>query len=170
MNSLDYQPKSPFQIGKCLARIARYAGDSPKFYTVFQHSLIVAELLPAHLQCHGLIHDLSEAWTSDLPSIYKHDEFRKVEHELLKSFYQEQHLVLPTPAEHDLIKTADTRALIGEIYSGAGKTSLRAVFLDRDFEAEQLTQQVIDNWPVERLISTDDAAYQFDLLFRQYKL
>lgn len=53
-----------------LSRMPRYAGQTTRFYSVAQHSLLVAELVP---QCrsYALIHDAQEAFMCDLPTPLK---------------------------------------------------------------------------------------------------
>jgi len=55
-----------------LAKLDRYNGASPKFhYSVGQHCLYVAQILPAPLQLWGLLHDATEALCGDVVSPLK---------------------------------------------------------------------------------------------------
>jgi hypothetical protein len=56
------------QIARQLSRICRYAGSTPRFYSVGRHSLLVAELVPHDpaLRLAALVHDAHECWTGDL--------------------------------------------------------------------------------------------------------
>jgi hypothetical protein len=54
-----------------LALINRFTGASRVGYTVAQHSVRVAQLLPARLRLAGLLHDAAEAYTGDWSSPLK---------------------------------------------------------------------------------------------------
>jgi len=169
VQDIAYEPKSVFTIGRCLARLCRYAGSAPFFYSVFQHSLVCALLVPPPLRIHAACHDISEAWTQDVVSLYKREGFRQQEHELLEKFYKAENLTLPTAEEHKIIKEADKRCLIGEIWVGAGEYRLREQYPDRDREAEDLTAKFLRDWPGRRLVETDQAGFYFEELFHEYK-
>jgi len=54
-----------------LSMLPRYNGAMPFSYTVGQHSLFVAELLPEEFKLWGLLHDATEAYLGDLVSPVK---------------------------------------------------------------------------------------------------
>lgn len=58
-------------IASGLSKICRYAGQIPKFYSVAEHSVEVARLLPQSHKLAGLLHDASEAYLVDIPSPLK---------------------------------------------------------------------------------------------------
>lgn len=49
-----------------LSNMCRYMGRTSQFYSVAQHSVVVASLLPPHLQMQGLMHDAAEAFVGDV--------------------------------------------------------------------------------------------------------
>jgi len=169
MQDIAYEPKSVFTIGRSLARLCRYAGNAPLFYSVFQHSLVVSLLSPPSIRLHSLLHDASESFTNDQVSLYKREGFRAQEQEITERIYQDNGLTLITPEEHLLVKIADKRALCGEVWCGAGEYRLQEQFPERDQEAEELTAKFLRDWQPRRLTETDQAGFEFEKLFHEYK-
>jgi uncharacterized protein len=58
-------------IAAALSRQCRFAGHTTWHYSVAQHSLIVADLLPRADALQGLMHDATEAYLVDLPTPVK---------------------------------------------------------------------------------------------------
>lgn len=58
-------------IAHALAVMPRFCGHTNKIYTVAEHSIRVAGLLPPELQMAGLLHDASEAYMCDIPTPIK---------------------------------------------------------------------------------------------------
>lgn len=54
-----------------LAHLCRFGGAVRRFYSVAEHSVRVARLLPPPLRLAGLLHDASEAYVADLASPIK---------------------------------------------------------------------------------------------------
>jgi len=75
-------------IANALSKICRFGGHSNDFYSVAQHSVIVANLAPSYLCREALLHDATEAYLGDvikplkniLGSVYEEieDRFMKV--------------------------------------------------------------------------------------------
>jgi uncharacterized protein len=60
-------------IAHALSQICRFTGHTREFYSVAQHSVIVAWHLDEPLRLQGLLHDASEAYLCDLARPVKHD-------------------------------------------------------------------------------------------------
>ncbi len=54
-----------------LSHVCRFGGATRAFYSVAEHSMLVAFLLPARLSLAGLLHDASEAFLGDMVSTVK---------------------------------------------------------------------------------------------------
>lgn len=59
-------------IAQALSMLCRFTGHTSHFYSVAQHSVLVAKHLPPHLQKQGLLHDAQEAYVNDLSRPIKH--------------------------------------------------------------------------------------------------
>lgn len=70
-------------IAHALSNLCRFTGHSEKFYSIAEHSVHVASLLPSYLNLEGLLHDAAEAYVGDLSTPLKHsvflDGYRSVE-------------------------------------------------------------------------------------------
>lgn len=58
-------------IAYALGRINRFAGQSDRFWSVAEHSILVSRLVPEHVALPALLHDASEAYINDVPSPVK---------------------------------------------------------------------------------------------------
>lgn len=58
-------------IAHALSNICRFTGHTKRYYSVAQHSVHVASLLPPDLRLAGLLHDASEAYIADVASPVK---------------------------------------------------------------------------------------------------
>lgn len=54
-----------------LARLCRFVGAGHTFYSVAQHSVLVASQLPPNMRLYGLLHDAHEAYLADISSPFK---------------------------------------------------------------------------------------------------
>lgn len=100
-----------------LSKICRFTGQLPEFYSIAQHSLFVAELVPARLKKAALLHDASEAFLTDISRNLKHspfmDGYRLLE-DRWRAAIEEQYGLALAPADRQELKYADDLAAIYE--------------------------------------------------------
>lgn len=105
---LDPSPDSIdiVDIAHALSMICRYTGHCNRFYSVAEHSVHVANLLPEGLKLAGLLHDASEAYITDIASPIKQHlpDYQKMEDTLCAAIYAKYKLEYPSNA---LVKAAD---------------------------------------------------------------
>jgi 5'-deoxynucleotidase YfbR-like HD superfamily hydrolase len=113
-------------IAKALSKICRFGGRIPEFYSVAQHSVIVASLAykdtgDKSLALCGLLHDAAEAYLGDVITplkerlpFHKELEARILTH-ILNKF-------LPTGLYPDIIWKYDQQAYDAEVAYFSGKT------------------------------------------------
>lgn len=72
---------SIFDIANALSRICRFSGNTPKFYSVAEHSIRVSKLVPDHMALEALLHDATEAYLGDVPAPVKNmlPDYKEVE-------------------------------------------------------------------------------------------
>jgi len=109
-------------IAHSLANQCRFTGHVREFYSVAQHSVLVAEYVmddldgSSRLGLSGLLHDASEAYLSDLARPVKHalgfgEAYREVEERLQRTISQAFHLKYPFP---DIVIKVDDALLAAE--------------------------------------------------------
>jgi len=78
----DYSKFTVDEIANNLSKICRWGGAIKPFYSVAQHSILVAHLAPPHLFKAALLHDAPEAWLGDVKKPIKvmiGDEYKRLE-------------------------------------------------------------------------------------------
>lgn len=105
-------------IAHALANQCRFTGHIDEFYSVAQHSVLVANATPAPWKLHALLHDASEAYLSDIARpIKKHPAFGafylEAEERLEEAVYEHFH-VNPKNG-HERVKQADDILLRTEV-------------------------------------------------------
>lgn len=102
-------------IATALSRMPRYAGHTRQPYSVAQHSLMVASLVPEEHRAQALLHDASEAYLMDMPSPIKahFPEYREMEARAEDQIYASFGLA-NWKAFKSTIKAADRLALDAE--------------------------------------------------------
>jgi hypothetical protein len=108
-------------IAHSLSLQCRYNGHCKVFYSVAQHSVYVASLLPANkprLQLKGLLHDASEAFIGDItrPVKMEFPAFKEYESIIQHHIYSTL-CGVPTPEEEELIQYIDNVVLSTEAHS-----------------------------------------------------
>lgn len=102
-------------IAYSLSNLCRYTGHCSAFYSVAEHSVYVASLLPSHLRLAGLLHDASEAYLGDVNSPLKRllPDYKKIEQGVEEAIAQKFGLEYP---HNPAIKHADLQQLRTESY------------------------------------------------------
>ena len=102
-------------IAHSLSLLCRFGGHCRRFYSVAEHSIHVASLLPDHLKLAGLLHDASEAYVVDLPSPLKRclPDYAEIEAGVQRAI--SEHFGLPA-AMHPAVKVADRQMLVTEAW------------------------------------------------------
>lgn len=100
-------------IAHALSNLCRFGGHTRTFYSVAQHSCLVAALVPDPLKLHALLHDAAEAYCGDMVSPLKMciPGFSTIEKRIQAAICERFNLPLELPSE---IKRADLVALATE--------------------------------------------------------
>ena len=100
-------------IASGLSKECRYGGQLVDLYSVAEHSILVASVLPDRLKLQGLMHDAPEAWLRDMvrPAKVLMPEYYALENEAWAAVAARFGL----PRELDpLVKQADNDVLLAE--------------------------------------------------------
>lgn len=134
----------PQDIAHSLAMQCRFNGHCGLFYSVAQHSIIVADLVPAEYQLQALLHDATEAYIGDIVRPLKQalPDLRQIEHHIWHAICARFDIDPVLPA---CIHDADMIALA---------TERRDLMPEHQDEWECLAgtqpmQQFIKAWPAE---------------------
>jgi uncharacterized protein len=97
-------------IAHALSRVPRFGGHLPWEWSVAQHSLLVASMVPAEHKLQALLHDASEAFLCDIPSPLKAHlpEYKTIEQRMMQAIATRFGMQWPMADE---IKVVDTLAL-----------------------------------------------------------
>lgn len=108
-------------IAHALSNMCRFAGHTKHFYSVAQHSVIVANIVRDHggslkEQFHGLLHDATEAYITDMPTPVKRliPDFKALEDKIYVCVADKFGL---DPVLPEIVHTADGIALATEAES-----------------------------------------------------
>jgi len=105
LDSLNTKGLSPDEI--CIADIAhalslicRFNGHVKKFYSVAEHSLRVATILPYEYRLQGLLHDAAEAYVMDIPRPIKRAyHLHHIEEPVTRAIFEKYGVALPLPED-----------------------------------------------------------------------
>lgn len=123
VTGIEFWPLNPrqedvsvFDIAHALSNMCRFTGHCKTFYSVAQHSLLVASIVPDEDRKWALLHDAAEAYLVDLPRPIKRysalgDEYRRIESRLMQVICQRFGLPEECPAS---VKHADDVLLATE--------------------------------------------------------
>jgi hypothetical protein len=118
---IDYSDPQPemfnkYDIALGLSKMCRFNGHIDGFYSVAQHSIMVAAHLPHELRPYGLLHDASEGYMADI--------VRPAKNKIGKAYYDVEETLMaaiahrfgldPNLFKHVLVVEADNRALLTE--------------------------------------------------------
>lgn len=103
----------PVDIAHALSRLCRFNGHTRAHYSVAQHSLIVASLVPVEHQLVALLHDATEAYIGDMTRPLKAvmPEYQHVERQIWIAVCDRFDIPIDLPA---CVKQADMVALATE--------------------------------------------------------
>jgi 5'-deoxynucleotidase YfbR-like HD superfamily hydrolase len=153
VNPFDPSPEDidPADIATALSNLCRFGGHSSSFYSVAQHSAIVADLLEqagatADELMAALLHDAAEAYLGDLPHPIKHRSelgahFKRAEKDLEAVI--ERRFELPDAAAR--IKAIDRALLATE-----RRRFSRVAWNWPELEGVDALDIEIEPWPPER--------------------
>lgn len=106
-----------------VGNICRFTGHSRAFFSVAQHSVFVASLLPEEYQLWGLVHDLHEGIIGDVAAPLKIllPEYNRIERKIQRQVYDYFELYDDNPPSW--LEWADKAALVTEAALFVGDTS-----------------------------------------------
>lgn len=112
---LDPQPDMVVveDIAHALSNICRFTGHTRAFYSVAEHSVHVAEIVPEELHLQGLLHDAAEAYIQDIATPLKWllPDYKLIEQRVWKAVAAKFNL--PDDLDQQ-VKDADLRMLLTE--------------------------------------------------------
>jgi hypothetical protein len=142
-----------------LSKLCRYCGQCSGFYSVAQHSVLVAKCVPASFKLEALLHDSAEAYLGDIIQPVKRflPEFRRMEQHVWKAIASAFRLPEQMSPE---VKEADRRMMV---------TEKRSLF-PASTPVWQLEKQGVEPYPGLRIIGLhhDAAREGFMLAFHSY--
>lgn len=104
-------------IAYALSRQCRYTGHTKFHYSVAQHCVLIAKLLPRHLAFQGLMHDATEAYLADICAPAKKflPDYNSLEQKIWEAVCLKFNIDVylhPVVKEYDLRITEDERLVL----------------------------------------------------------
>lgn len=100
-----------------LANTCRFGGQIGRWYSVAEHAIKVASMVPDHLKMQALLHDATEAYICDIPTPLKWelgDAYAQIENRLALAIGHRFRLGDSLANLHPTIKIADRAVLMAE--------------------------------------------------------
>lgn len=99
-----------------LSNLCRFAGQTPRFYSVAQHSVLVSDYLHPLFRLHGLLHDAAEAYLGDVmgPAKALLPDYQRLEALVMQAISERFNLFWSSEANEHVVE-ADRAVLGAEI-------------------------------------------------------
>ncbi len=148
-------------IANSLSRQCRFNGNTNRFYSVCQHSILVSNIINPVFAVEGLLHDSTEAYIGDIVSPIKSflPEFQKIESILWKSICRKYGLSTSKFCEIE-IKKADIKALVTE------SRDFKCPLTYKQYQIEPLKKKIV---PLSAKKSRDKFIERFYELMWKFK-
>lgn len=106
-------PPNIIDIARGLSNTCRYGGQSTRFYSVAEHSVLMSYAVPREHAYAALMHDSAEAFICDMPKPLKEElpDYKIVEERVERAFSYIFDIPYPLP---DIIKQVDLQMLVIE--------------------------------------------------------
>lgn len=129
-----------------LSSINRFGGAGRRFYSVLEHSLLVAGLVPPALRRMALLHDAAEAYMGDVVTPLKAQlpALSSIEERFRSIIFQALGVALPTPEQLQVLHPADARAFGAEAFLFGPPGLWEALGSPRDADSERLLQEILE--------------------------
>lgn len=101
-------------IAAALSKLCRWGGHTKVFYSVAEHSIHVASMLPESLALAGLLHDAAEAYVGDVIGPLKGQNFMSTYRLLEWRFLDMIDKKFKVDTDHDKVKAVDLAVLRAE--------------------------------------------------------
>lgn len=104
-------------IAKALSHVNRYTGHTNLPYSVAEHAIHVASILPPELQLMGLLHDGSEAYLNDISSPLKSllPDYRNIEDHVQNKVWTSFDVTEEDLKSYEQVKRADAMLFYAEL-------------------------------------------------------
>jgi len=150
-------------VAESLAKQCRFNGHCRGHYSVAQHSVYVADLLPPELHLYGLLHDAHEAWMGDIirpVKVLLGETLKAVERDLDRIIYAAAHIEPPSDDIKAEIKQADLAMLGAERRDLIDLTSIHTEWVALERVPPADTKVVPIDWETARQVYLQELEYE----------